>query len=224
MSNNTLEKQIDTTVKLLVVLLTEPRLKSHQIAKALGVSQNHVAQMIGRFRDAGVDIEYDHEDRLYVGKFADQLSESILGGFAKKLKKIVEESLVVQPPVRFISTLEQYTVTEFAKAHGMSPANVYNGIAGYKGQSLPTGWVAYQMAEKGRWMLRRMNVTPAGKDVVPPEIIKNAFTYVTGAGEAVRPVKKKAPGCLVGPECDEPVYAKGFCKPHYYQARAAAKK
>ena len=218
MSNASIDKQIDTTVKILVALLTEPRIKSNELAEALGVSPNYIVRMIGRFRDAGLDISYDFDKQQYVGKFNEQMSKSMLGPYARKLKSVISRAEFSKPPVRFVSTLDRYTTSQFAAHMGVTLANVSNMLMGYKGQKLPAGWIGYQTKPNGRWFIQRAATDRSGKKyIVPDHIQEIAHKYVIGEGDAVD-FKAKKSECNV-PKCGKLVFARGLCSEHYYKAR-----
>jgi hypothetical protein len=221
MSNASLDRQVDDTVKILLTLLTEPRIKANELALMLDRTPNHIARMIMRFRDAGLDISYDWSTESYTGKFTEQLKESILGEFSKKLKKAVRESEQTKPPQVFVSSLARYTPKQFAEQFGTTPQNVYNMISEYKGQGLPTGWVAYQLKERGNWFLMKMETDRSGKKYLIPAICKDAFSYKVGTGKpaTLEGNKDRTKELCVAPECGEERLGKGLCKAHYYQAR-----
>lgn len=218
MANQAMDKQLDVTVKMLVTLITEPRMKAADIATLLDVSPNYIARMLARFREAGINIEYDYKKMQYVGKFEEQLGATILGPFAKKLKRAITTAEFSKPPIKFVTSLDRYTVAQFSEMLGVSPQNVYNGINGYKGQKLPTGWVAYQSTDGGNWMIVKARTDRSGKKYeVPPEIELNSHRYVLGAGDALKG-KQKASHCKY-PACQEATMSRGLCSVHYYQAR-----
>jgi DNA-binding Lrp family transcriptional regulator len=217
MANTSLDKHVDTTVKLVIALLTEPRLTQTELSNAVGVTPNVIARMLGRFRQAGLVVEYDYSNERYRVNLADKLERSVLGPFAKKIRKSISESEKTKPPVKFIASLDRYTVPEWADAFGTSPENVYNMITGYKGQKLPAGWVAYQMKPRTRWFLKKMETDRSGLKFVLPDIVNEAHEYHEGTGEPL--TKKGKKGKCLFPKCPEPLLAKGMCNGHYYQVR-----
>lgn len=218
MSNQSMEKQIDVTLKALLTFMTEPRMKADAVAKMLGVSPNYIARLLMKYRDAGVDIRYDFKNEKYVGKFNEQLSDSVLGSFAKKLRTTVSKAAFSKPPVEFVTSLDRYTVPEFSQFIGTTTANVYNALNAYKGQSLPTGWVAYQNQGSGRWNIVRARTDRSGKHFeVPPEIVSSAHRYVLGAGEILK--GKAKTGLCAYPDCTEGAAVKALCRAHYFKAR-----
>lgn len=219
MGNASIEKQVDTTVKLLLALLSEPRIKANELAKTLDVSTNYVARMISRFREAGLDIDYDFQKGQYVGKFTDQLAKTVLGTYSKKLRKVIREAEFSQPPVRFIDSLERYDLAQFAAKMGTSPQNIYNMIIDYKGQKLPAGWVAYQLAPAGKWFVVAMRKDRTGSKFELPDVVTTAHSYKVGEGDPVS-IKSKAIACAV-PKCGLPPVARGFCQTHYQADRRA---
>lgn len=213
-----LDKQIDTTVKLLLALITEPRLTADKLAKMLDVSPNYIAKMLVRYRDAGIHIEYDFSQKKYVGKFSEQLERTILGPFAKKLKRAVARAEFSQPKVRFVHTLESYTVQQFAELMKVSDTNIYNGLNGYKGQQFPAGYVAYKTGKRTSWIIVKAETDRTGtKYRVPKSVLDIAYRYVIGSESALPPKAKSSKCNVVG--CQNHVQARGLCGTHYQEAR-----
>jgi biotin operon repressor len=214
--NTSREKQVDNTVKLLLMLLVEPRLSQPQLAKVIGVTPGNVMNMIERFREAGLEFEYDFAKKQYVGKFSETLEKTLLGSFAKKLKTAVKEAQT-PPALKFVSEIERYTLVEFAQMMGTTPQNIYNMIIGYKGQALPAGWVAYQLTASGKWFLKKMLTDRTGQKFVLPPNIKEAARYVIGSGDPMSIKDKALQKCIMGD--GDSVAAKGLCMKHYQDSR-----
>lgn len=225
MANASIERQVDTTVKVLVTLLAEPKVKASQLAKALGQSPSNIARLISRFRDAGLKIDYDFSSESYSVDFDEQLQKSILGRYAKKMRRLLSDTQAAKTPVRFVSSLSRYTLPEWAQAHGMSAQNVYNMIIGYKGAHLPSGWVAYQLVDRGKWLVQKMDRDRTGKKYAVPTNLKDAFKIVVGEGEEVgeRSDQIKRAQCAVH-GCKESILSKGLCSTHYYMSRRSPNK
>jgi plasmid maintenance system antidote protein VapI len=217
MSNTAMTKQIETTVRVIVALATEPRIKAHELAEAIGVTPNYIAQMLMRLRQAGIDIEYDFKEQRYVGKFSEQFERGLMGAFLKKFRRQVLKADFSQPPVKFVDSLERYELSEFAEKIGTSRNNVYNMISGYKGLSLPPGWIAIQREPRKKWMVQKMPTDRSGKRYELPKSIEGVHKYVVGGTEIV-PLNEKRSTCGY-PECENPVFARGLCNQHYYRAR-----
>jgi hypothetical protein len=216
MPNVSLKRQVRTTLGVLVTLMVDPKLKADDLAKIAGLTPNGVARLLGELRDAGFDVHYDYSKEKYVGKLTADLEESILGPVAQKIRRAVSKSEASRPPVRLVSSLERYTVPQFAELTGDTPSNVYNKITGYKGAKLPAGWVAYQNTERGKWMVQKMVADRTGTKFTLPENVKEAAQYVIGEGDPQR-MRARPLKCLV---CDETnVVARGLCGAHYQDAR-----
>lgn len=226
MANASIEKQVDTTVKVLVTLLAEPRISAAQLAKATEQSQSNIARLIGRFREAGLDIDYDFSEECYRISLGDRMKKSLLGRYAKFLARILNAAAKGRQEVKFVQSLQRYSLPEFAEAHGYTPQNVYNMIIGYRGQKLPAGYVAYQLQERAKWNVQRMDRDRSGtKWVLPPNVEEEAFKYVVGTGDepgtkAAREARKQ---CNVA-KCGGAPMSKGLCQTHYYMARRNAAK
>jgi hypothetical protein len=197
--------------------MVEPRLKAEQLAKILGVSENYVARMLARFRDSGIEIEYDFKKGSYVGRIEQQLENSIVGPFAKKLKREIAKAEFSKPPIKFVRTLDRYTVAQFAEFMGVTTANIYNQLNGSKGQKFAAGWVAYQVAPRASYQITRAEVGRDGKFVVPKDIKATAHMYILGEGSQL--TGKALQGLCRFPDCEKPEMARGLCDTHYYQAR-----
>lgn len=222
MANASIEKQVDTTVKVLVTLLAEPRITASQLAKATEQSQSNIARLLGRFRDAGLHIDYDFSEERYKVDFVEKVQHSILRKYANRLKRILNESTKAHQEIRFVQSLDRYSLPEFAAAHGYTPQNVYNMIIGYRGQQLPSGWVAYQMQDRGKWLVQRMTKDRSGKHWTLPDNVKSAFKYVIGTGDepGTKTNQEARTTCSVmSPKCGKRVLSKGLCANHYYMAR-----
>jgi biotin operon repressor len=224
MANASIEKQVDTTVKVLLTLLAEPRVSAAQLAKATEQSQSNIARLIARFKEAGIKIDYDFSDERYKIDFDESLQKSILGRYAKKLARILNDAAKSQTPVKFVQSLDRYSLPEFAQAAGYTPQNVYNMIIGYKGAHLPAGWVAYQMQDRGKWLVQRMTKDRRG-NWTTPENVKDAFRFVVGTGEEIGSKAKQASRlkCKID-KCQDGVLSKGLCTKHYYMQRRAPSK
>lgn len=220
MANTSIEKQADVTIKVLLSLIAAPRISGSQLAKATGLSQSGIARIVGRLKDAGVRIDYNFSDEKYDVKFSTDYSKSLLGEYARKLGRILKKSAVSQTPVKFVQSLERYSLPEFGQAFGFTPQNVYNMIIGYKGQELPSGYVAYQMQDRGKWLVQRMERDRSGKHwLLPENITKEVVRYVVGTGEEPgKSGKSKRSECKVY-GCHDLILARELCRTHYYMER-----
>lgn len=221
MANISMTKQIDLTLKLLVILLAEPRVDASILARMVGMSENWVNKMMSSFREAGVNIEYDRPNKRYSVGLSDEITEGILGKIAAKLRREIGQAKFSQPPVRFVSSLDRYTVREFSQYLGTTPQNIYNMISGYKGAELPSGWCAFQLSEGGKWFIQRMPTDKTGKVFRLPDNVKEgAHSVIVGKGNPVKGTRElvERSVCAV-PKCGEPILAKRLCNGHYYQAR-----
>lgn len=220
MANSTIKKQLDLTIKLIVTLLAEPRVSAEALGKALGVSAAWVHKMTGILRESGLDIEFDRIKGQYSVGLSEELQKGLLGKYSARLKRSITTHELKNPPIRFVTSLERYDVRQFAEYLGSSPQNVYNMIAGYKGQALPAGWVAYQISPAGKWFVQKMNTDRSGKKFLLPDNVKDAHAHVIGTNEQIGPGGKKPPKPVCGWQaCKEPLLAKGLCSGHYYQVR-----
>jgi hypothetical protein len=220
MANASIEKQVDITVKVLVTLLAEPKITASQLAKATEQSQSNIARLIGRFRDAGLHIDYDFSDECYKINLGERMQRTLLGRYAKQLARILSAAAKGHQEIRFVQSLDRYSLPEFAEAHGYTPQNVYNMIIGYRGQKLPAGWVAYQLQERGKWMVQRMDRDRSGKKYVLPENVESAFKYVIGSGDepGTKADQESRTHCHIE-KCRRRILSKGLCQTHYYMAR-----
>lgn len=225
MANASIEKQVDTTVKVLVTLLAHPKISAAQLAKATDQSPSSIARLIARFRDAGIGIDYDFSTESYIIDFKESLQKSVLGRYSKKLSRILNQAAKARTPVKFVQSLDRYSLPEFAAAHGYTPQNVYNMIIGYKGAHLPAGWVAYQMQDRAKWHVQRMVRDRSGKNWVVPDNVKEAFKFVVGEGEEVGSKAKQLSRSKCNVKtCDKNAFSKGLCQPHYYMKRRSPAK
>jgi hypothetical protein len=102
---------------------------------------------------------------------------------------------------------------------GTSPQNVYNMIIGYKGAHLPLGWVAYQMQDRGKWLVQKMERDRSGTKWIVPKHLDGAYKIVQGEGEELgRTQAVNRAKCAVH-RCGERQLSKGLCSSHYYMAR-----
>lgn len=220
MANASIQKQVDTTVKVLVTLLAEPRVKAAQLAQILEQSPSNVARLIARFRESGLTIDYDFSSETYKVDFTESLQKSLLGKYAKKLRRIVSDTQASKTPVKFVSSLDRYSLPQWAEMHGTTPQNVYNMIIGYKGAHLPSGWVAYQMMDRGKWLIQKMDRDRTGTKYAVPSNLKEAFRMVTGTGAEAsdRVTQIRRMQCAVR-GCKDGILSRGLCSAHYYMSR-----
>lgn len=220
MANSTIKKQLELTVKMIVTLLAEPRMSAEALGKALGVSAAWVHKMTGILRESGLDIEFDRTKNQYSVGLSEDLAKGLLGKYANRLKRSITSHELKNPPIRFVTSLERYDVRQFSEYLGSSPQNVYNMIAGYKGQGLPIGWVAYQISPSGKWFIQKMNTDRSGKKHLLPDNVKDAHAHVIGINAQAGPEGKKPekPLCEFR-GCKEISMAKGLCSYHYYKIR-----
>lgn len=227
MGRVTPQTQLHIVIKLLVTVLIEPTITTSELAKALDVQPTRVARLLMSFREAGVHIDYDFKRGRYNVALSDALEKSVLGKFLTKVRRAMSDSASRQPPVRFVTSLENYSLIEFAEMVGTSPSNVYNMVINYKGATLPAGWIAYQMQERSKWRVTKMTTDRTGKIFEVPEMLLHAFRTSKGSGTKIdsslkRIVTKCQAVTLDGKKevvCKEPVLFKGYCRTHYYQQR-----
>jgi len=182
--------------------------------------------MTDRLRKAGLDVEYDQLRQQYSVGLSEGMAKGFIPKLATKLNRAMKEKGLKEPPQRFVSSLDRYTITQFAEYLGSSPQNIQNMIIGYKGQSLPEGWVAFKISDNGRWFIQKMETGRSGKDYRIPDNVKSASTeYVVGRG-GMKVAGGAKPStiakCIVfenGKRCQNPRLAKRLCSFHYYQAR-----
>lgn len=224
----TVKQQIQLTIKLLLTLLAEPKIRADRLAKSLGVSQGWVYLMTMRLREAGLDIEYDrNRGGQYSVALTPELQEGILGKYAARLKRQLTDHSRKFQPVSFVSAIDRYSVRQFAEYLGTTPQNIGNMLQGYRGQSLPEGWVGFQVSERGKWFIQKMIADRSGKHWTVPDNVKNgAFSYVTGRGDLkVSGPKPAFKQCYVPYDMEgksphhEPVLSFGLCNRHYFRAR-----
>ena len=219
MTATTIQRQAGLTIKMLTTLLAHPKVTASELSKLLGVSTSTIANMLMKFREAGIDIDYDFSNRTYVGKFAEQFKESVIAPYADRVRTTIGGRY--EPEMSEVKKIERYTVTLFAQKIGTSPQNVQNMLSGYKGQKLTRGWVAFQLVEGGRWTIQKAEVKN-NQYVVPASVKKEAFQYVIGDTQVIEP-RQKTVVCQK-PKCGKPVFAKGLCAGHYQKNRRAARK
>jgi len=225
MSNMTLKKTLDLTLKLILALLAEPRANARMLASSLGMSEAWVNKMTGDLRGAGLNVAYDRNKGEYNVGLSDDLKRS-LDNYARRLRKVVHEAKLYQPATRVVPSLERYDIRQFADYMGTSQPNVYNMISGWKGQHLPAGWVAYQITAGGKWFIQKMIMTKSGKPTILPQNVKEAYTYKIGDGKPMQgnvdgvdiPLCRHK-GCDTDGGKPGRQLAKGLCTFHYYQAR-----
>lgn len=223
---SSINQQIGLTLKLLVILLAEPKITAEALAKTLSVSVAWVFAMTARLREAGLDIEYDRTQQRYSVGLSESFAEGFIPKLANRLNRAMKASGLRQPPERFVSSLDRYTVAQFAQYLGSSRQNIQNMIIGYKGQQLPEGWIAFRISDGGRWFIQKMETGRSGKDYrIPGNIKEAAVEYVIGRGGmkvlgGSRPATVQR--CIVfenGKRCENPQLAHFLCSFHYYQAR-----
>ena len=222
LSNTALESKVDTTLKVLVTLLAQPRTSAAQLAEGLGQAPNTVAKHIGRLRDAGLSIGYNFEDEQYTIDLGEALHTSLLGRYAKTMQTIIGSSEKPEP-VKFVHALDRYTLPEFAESIGCTAQNVYNMIIGYKGATLRSGYVAYQVKERGKWLVQRMVRDELNQRWLVPQNVVDAYRIVIGEGADVttREQQEQRSQCNED-DCDNRIIAKGRCWKHYARMRRAA--
>lgn len=213
-----MEQQVQHTVKLLILLLADPHATASTLAKAVGLGESWVNIMVMRFRDAGLDIEYDRRSGRYRVDLGDKITAK-LEPMAKRLRKAIEEVQSEKPEVKFVHSLDRYSVKQFADHIGGTPSNVYNMISGYKGAKLPAGWCAYQLAGQGKWWVQKMSRNGADTKFEVPAVALNAKSLVVGEGEQLGKKDLIAASTCIVADCKKPVMSRGFCADHYYKAR-----
>ena len=224
MANASIQKQVDTTIKVLVTLIAVPRVSAAALAKLTGQTPGAIARLISRLRDAGLRIDYDFSKETYKVDLSEVMQKSLLNRYAKKLRTLVGNDIEARARVKFVSALDRYTLPQWAEAYGTTSQNVYNMIIGYKGAQLPAGWVAYQMNDRGKWLIQKMDKDRTGKKWVLPDTAKDAYRITIGEGEdADRATQIRRMKCSVH-DCPESIFSKGLCTSHYYMHRRNAAK
>ena len=217
----TLESTVDTTLKILVTLLAQPRVTAAQLAEGLGRCENTVAKHLGRLRALGITIEYDRAEERYNVDLGEGLHTSLLGRYAKTMQSILGTA-DVSKPVKVVESLERYSVVEFAESIGCTPQNVHNMISGYKGTKLPAGFVAYQMKDHGKWLIQRMVRDEENATWVLPPNITDAYRVAIGdSADAPTPDEQRERMECKEDDCGGRVIAKGRCWKHYRRVRRA---
>jgi biotin operon repressor len=212
--NVTVDAQAVKLVKFLVAILAEPRIRAQALAKTLGVSEAWVNQMTMKFREAGIEIEYDREVGQYSVTFSKRL-QSKLSQFVAEMKRTLEGTVTEV----LVSEKDRYTTKEFGQMIGTTNFNVYNMITGYKGARLPAGWCAYRLSDRGQYRIQKM-VKDAKGNLVPPKSAINAVSIVIGSGEIPKTTKAalQKGRCIVN-GCGKNSFSRNFCYDHYFQAR-----
>jgi hypothetical protein len=207
-------RNVQTAIKVLLALLVEPSLSVARLAEVAGIEEHQVSYIMAQLRRAGVDIDYDFTKHQYVCRFDAQLEKSLLGSFAKK---IAAQQVKPKPETVFLTSLDSYTVKQFAQYLGCSKQNVCNMIAGHGGQKIPPGWIAFRVGNTKRWLIRKADIQD-GRYVVPASIKKEA-EYIMDDAEVKTP-SRRTRVCEV-PSCNEVVKAHGLCMKHYQAQRRA---
>lgn len=217
-----LKQQIDLTIKFLVILLSGQKATPQVVARTLGVSVAWVFEMTAKLKAAGLRISYDQRLQRYSVGLPDEMKESI-SKLSNRLNRAMKQKQLAQPPVKFVTSLDRYTKEQFAQYLGTTPQNVQNMIAGYKGQGLPEGWVAFRLVEGGRWLIQKMPTDRTGKKYRLPENIESsAADYVIGGDSALKvsgpkPATFQACHWLVeGKQCANTALAHFLCNKHYW--------
>jgi biotin operon repressor len=212
------EAQVEYTIKLLLALLAEPKIPAATLGKSLGLTENFVNQMMMRFRNAGLEVEYDFGKAQYRLNFSNKLNQK-LESYANRLKAAIESAPQPSPQVKFVQSLDRYSVKQFADMLGGTPSNVYNMISGYKGAKLPAGWCAYQIASAGKWWIVKMARNAADTKWEIPAVARDAHSIVVGEGEPKTEKEVLEESRCIVRGCKAPAMARGFCYYHYYDAR-----
>lgn len=215
------KQQIDLTIKFLVIIISGQKTTPQVIAKTLGVSVAWVFDMVARFKAAGLSIAYDQREKRYSVDFPGMSGE--IQKLSNRLDRAMKKKGLSAPPVRFVTSLDRYTKEQFAQYLGTTAQNVQNMIAGYGGQSLPEGWVAFRFDQGGRWLIQKMPTDRTGKKYrLPENVAQGAIEYKIGADGTLK-VSGPKPATFnpcywyeKDKRCGQVALAHSLCHKHYW--------
>ena len=74
---STKDEQVLSTIKLLVALLADPYLTATTLGRSVGRTEAWVNRQLMRFRDAGLDVEYDRPKERYRVKLGPEMQRKL---------------------------------------------------------------------------------------------------------------------------------------------------
>lgn len=223
MPNTEPRRQAANTIGVLAAILANPKVRLKHLASTFGMSEAHIAKLLTIYREAGIDLRYDRELGQYVGKLSKSLGDWILSDVKTKLAESLKQDIEHRVAPTLASDRPTYTLEEFADKvlTTTTAGHVYNMALGWNGATMPEGWAAYQIKERGKWFITKADYDKRAGAYTLPSDLGHPHRYNVGQRPAAASAEIETCNEIDnGEPCGRTdIAALGKCQKHYAAER-----